>query len=460
MKKKDQIIIGEAKLLPHDIDTERAVLASIIMYNHRYQDFSDILNADVFYGEKEKAIYRCIEGVIAEGGITDINSLYAYSQSHDVGYILERYDFVYVIEFANKQTLNQDVTRIVDMYKRRVFWIEGQIFCRDILDMTLDPEKTVNDFLLKLQTLLNNTGAAKMDGYGDSSSELHEAVEDNREGKNPGLHTGFMLFDNYNLLRPQTLTVIAAFTSVGKSALALNITMAIARQNIPVAYYSLEMSSAELVARSMSKEMGIPSSVIMNKPLTEEQYRKFKEIAERDKNLPVYFDDRATVAFDKTIRSIRRLVKTKGIKLAVIDYLQIYNQVSEDVEQSMAYMVRMAKNIAKEMDIAVIVLSQLNRSGLHPSIKMLRGSGQIEESADNIVLIDRPEAYPDNKVTRYEGAFKDVSIKGTAKLILSKGRGVGTGCQMLAFDGRFTEFREIQKPEGGQFKEQDEDLPF
>ena len=126
----------------------------------------------------------------------------------------------------------------------------------------------------------------------------------------------------------------------------------------------------------------------------------------------------------------------------------------------MAYMARSAKNIAKEMDIAVIVLSQLNRNGLHPSIKMLRGSGQIEESADNIVLIDRPEAYPDNKVTRYEGAFKDVSIKGTAKLILSKGRGVGTGCQMLAFNGKYTEFSEMVKPDGGKYDEKDDDLPF
>ena len=460
MKKKEQIIIGEAKVLPHDIDTERAVLASIIMYNQKFQDFSDILIADVFYGEKEKAIYRCIEGVIADGGVTDINSLYGYSISHDVGYELDRLDFVYVIEFANRQTLSQDVARIVDMYKRRVYWIEAQLFCQRVLDMTLDPDVVVNEFYLKLQKIFDKIGASKMEGYGESSGELKEIVDENKDGRKPGLRTGFTLFDDNDLLRPQMMTVIAAFTSVGKSALALNITMAVARQNIPVAYYSLEMSNAELVARSISREMGMPSSAIMNKPMNDEQHKKFKDIMERDRNLPVYFDDRATVSFDKTIRSIRRLAKTKGIKLAVIDYLQIYNQVSDDEEQSMAYMARSAKNIAKEMDIAVIVLSQLNRNGLHPSIKMLRGSGQIEESADNIVLIDRPEAYPDNKVTRYEGAFKDVSIKGTAKLILSKGRGVGTGCQMLAFNGKYTEFSEMVKPDGGKYDEKDDDLPF
>ena len=92
---------------------------------------------------------------------------------------------------------------------------------------------------------------------------------------------------------------------------------------------------------------------------------------------------------------------------------------------------------------------------------MLRGSGQIEESADNVVLIDRPEAYPDNKVTKYEGEFKNVSVKGTAKLILSKGRGIGTGAQLVGFDAKHVRFFDIEKPEdAGNHEEQDEALQF
>ena len=136
------------------------------------------------------------------------------------------------------------------------------------------------------------------------------------------------------------------------------------------------------------------------------------------------------------------MVKSKGVKLAVIDYLQIYTQTSDSAEASLAYMARAAKNIAKEIAIPVILLSQLNRSAAHPSIKMLRGSGQIEESADNIVLIDRPEAYPDNNL-KYEGEFADASTHGTAKLILAKGRGVGTGCRLVGFEGRYTQFYEL-----------------
>lgn len=154
------------------------------------------------------------------------------------------------------------------------------------------------------------------------------------------------------------------------------------------------------------------------------------------------------------------MAKTKGVKLVVIDYLQIYNQTAESEEQGMSYMARACKNIAKETGVAVIALSQLNRSALHPSIRMLRGSGQIEESADNIVLIDRPEAYPDNKVKKYEGEFSDVSIENTAKLILSKGRGVGTGCALVGWKGQCTSFYEIKKPDDSKYKEGNTVLPF
>jgi replicative DNA helicase len=124
-------------------------------------------------------------------------------------------------------------------------------------------------------------------------------------------------------------------------------------------------------------------------------------------------------------------------------------------------MARTAKNVAMETGVAIILLSQLNRSAAHPSIRMLRGSGQIEESADNVVLIDRPEAYPEMKNQKYEGEFKDSPIEGTAKLILAKGRGVGTCCNLVAFSAKETRFADFKKPESvGNYEEQDAALPF
>lgn len=457
---KTKTEIYEQVSQPHDTETERAVLSTLMRYNDKIALYSDLLDASLFYYDKEKAIFRTIFGVVEGGGITDINSLYNYSQSHDVGFELFRNDFVEIVSNLNLTTLEQDIMRLRDMGRRRTSWRMLQEQSQRILDMTNDFDEEVNVTMSMMNEVQGDCGNAGISSQEDAVQELVTIIKENQQGKHNHLITGFKLFDEHYLLRPDTLTVIAAFTSVGKSALAMNIVQAVASGGVPCAYYSLEMGKTELVSRCISMEANMSASTIMNKRLTKEQMEKIFEVTAKNKALPIYYDDRSTVSFDKTLRSIRTMVKTKGVKLVVIDYLQIYAQTSDDAEQSISYMARSAKNIAKELGIAVILISQLNRSALHPSIKMLRGSGQIEESADNIVLIDRPDAYPDNKVTRYEGEFKDKSIKNTAKLILAKGRGVGIGCALVGFDGAHTRFMELEHVEGGSYKEQDEPLPF
>jgi replicative DNA helicase len=447
------------KVLVHDTDTEEAVLATIMRHNDLYAKYSDLLTDDIFYYDREKAIFRCIRGIIDEGGVTDVNSMYNYGQSHQVGAILEKHDFVNIIDADSTTALWQNIMRLIDMSRRRMSWEVMMKACNNILDLTCDCDEELQLLGQYLNTAGRETNR-EVSTNDDVAEKLLEVVQGNQQDRTNCLMTGFKLFDEKYLLRPNTLTVIAAFTSVGKSALAMNIVQAVAKQGIPVAYFSLEMSNTELLSRLISKEAGLPGSVIMNKKLNEKQMDFFQRALNKNKNLPIYYDDRNNVDFNRTMRTVKNMVRTKGIKLAVIDYLQIYSQVSDDVEQSISYMARTAKNVAIETGIPIILLSQLNRSGLHPSIKMLRGSGQIEESADNIVLIDRPDAYPDNKVTKYEGEFKEVSVKNTAKLILAKGRGVGTGCALVGFEGAFTRFYEVEKVEGGNYIEHKEDLPF
>lgn len=462
MEKEIQVL-GEAQNQPHDTETEHAVLATLMRHNEKFDEFSDLLSADLFYHPVEKVIFRCIEGVIDEGGITDINSLEDYRQRNNLtnAAYMTRIDFLNIFQKASTQTLEQDIRRLRMLSKKRLAWILLQQAAINVVDLTKDLDEELNAVITSLGEVQAETSEDGIVDFDHALQELQEIVDDNANGRKISLHTGFKIFDDYFLLRPNTLTVIAAFTSVGKSALAMNITLSVAQQQVPCAYYSLEMGKAELASRGISKDVGIPASIIMNKQLSVFQKRSFDDAVNARKSLPIYFDDRSTVAFDKTIRSIRTMVRTRNIRLAVIDYLQIYAQVSDNTEASLAYMARAAKNVAKECGIAVILLSQLNRSGAHPSIKMLRGSGQIEESADNIVLIDRPEAYPDNNVTKYEGEFKDESTSGTAKFILSKGRGVGTGCSLVGFNSMYTQFYELagSKP-FEQPAESKEEVPF
>lgn len=446
--------------MPHDLATENAVLSTLMRYNELLDKYGDVLDTSLFYYPKEKAVYRCIAGVVSGGGITDVNSLVGYCQSNDVGYELFREDFLELVKMTSRITVEQDIMRLREMGRRRQLWKSLQESAQRVLDFGNDTGEEMEALSGMIQDIMGDVGGSGIVSNDETLVKIRRQADDNRQGKTNSLITGVRLFDEKYLLRPDTLTVIAAFTSVGKSALALNIVHAVARQGVPCAYYSLEMSCSELASRCISKDAGMSSSTIMNRVLSDEQMQRLDEAIGSNRGLPIYYDDRSTVDFGRTMRSIRTMVKTKGVRLACIDYLQIYAQTDDDVEKNISYMARTAKNVAKELGIAIIVISQLNRSALHPSIKMLRGSGQIEESADNIVLIDRPDAYPDNKVTKYEGEYRDATIHGTAKLILAKGRGVGTGSDLVAFDKEHTLFHPINVSEAGHYEEQKEALPF
>ena len=443
MKSKEKIkIIREQQVQPHSVETEIAVLATLMRYNEKFNEYSDMLNAEMFYTEINQSIYQCIAGVISQNTITDVKALVDYANTHELNFKLGELDFLNIVKFTSVETLEQDIQRIRRMWKQRILWVQLQLASQKVLDPMEDFDEVVNNTMNSLSDVQSDTADNGIYSFDDSIDELVEIVNDNAQGKKKSLTTGFKLFDDYFLLRPTTLTIIAAFTGVGKSSLAMNIATKVAGEGEPTAYYSLEMGKSELAARAISGKAGISSSVIVNCKLENFQLQQFDKAVGETKGLPIYIDERATVSFDNTVRSIRTLVRTKGIKLAVIDYLQIYSQVGDNVESSLAYMARAAKNIAKECKIAVILLSQLSRGKEHPDIKQLRGSGQIEESADNIVLVDRPEAYPNSNI-RYEGDFSDQDTHGTAKLILAKGRGVGVGTSLVGFDGRFTQFYEL-----------------
>ena len=414
--------IGDAQSQPHDTPTEHAVLATLMRYNEKFSEYGDLLHEGLFYYDAERAVFKAVEGVISEGGLTDVNSLADYAQRKGLG--VAREDFLGIFQLASTATLGQDIARLRRMERQRTCWMLLQQGAQRVLDPTCDIDEEVGGVL----SALSEAGGDADDGISDFAAavdDLGEIVRDNMSGKRAFLKTGFRIFDDYFLLRPTTLTVIAAFTSVGKTALAMNIAANVAGQGVPVAYYSLEMGRAELASRVISRLSGVPSSVLMNKPLAAFQEGAFRRAAEEYRALPIYIDERS--------------------------YLQIYVQNTENVEAGLAAMARAAKNAAKELGIAVILLSQLNRSGAHPSIRMLRGSGQIEESADNIVLIDRPAAYPGNAVTKYEGEYSNEAVEGTAKLMLVKGRGVGTGCSLVGFDGQFTRFYEMGDGEEAPF---------
>lgn len=449
----------EAQELPHNIDIEHTVLGTLTRHNELVDRLGDIIDESLFHYDREKAIYKTIRGIVMDGGKTNVNAMEEYAKAHDVGCTLCRSDFAPLNITPNLDTLLQDIALLRNMARQRRTWYALQEAAAKAIDPTASLEDTVSETIQTLNDLQRDIKDKGFASFKEAIAELTGIVNDNRAGKERSLKTGFALFDNRHLLRPGTLTVIAAFTSVGKSALAMNIAYNVASGGTPAAYYSLEMGKAELASRVVSPIISIPAGAIANEALSENGYQRYMDAAPQVEGLPIFIDERSTISFDATVSSIRTMTKTKGVRLAIIDYLQIYSQTSDNVEASLAQMARTAKNVAVETGAAVILLSQLNRSSNTPSLKMLRGSGQIEESADNVVLIDRPDAYPDGPDKFTSGRYKNRDAKGVASLILAKGRGVGTDELLVTFDPATTTFRDTETQQE-QPEEPTEQLPF
>lgn len=452
--------------LPHDEYTERAVIATLMRHYDKMAALSADIDESLFYGDIEREAYKAVAAVIESGQVPNVNALWAWAQAHESK--LQRGDILEIWKMPSADTIRQDIMRLREMARRREAWR----ILMESARRSIDPMTPMDNIYTDTMTRLAEAQQAGNDGIStlsESLDELRSVVMENRDGKRTALPTGFPLFDDKFLLRPGTLTVLAAFTSVGKTALALNIAKNVSGSSFPVAYYSLEMGRAELAARIIAEDMQTTSTVILNKKMGDVMLADFEKAVEVNRRRPLYIDERSTLSFDHTLRSIRTMARTKEVRLVIIDYLQIYTQTTENVEAALAAMARQAKNIAMETKTAVILLSQLNRSDDKPSIKMLRGSGQIEESADNIVLIDRPAAYPDYKEHiktkdgkvvggNFDGIRAD-DLDSMACLILAKGRGVGTGHEFVTFRGDVTRFFPNTQPSWLQ-EQQDEPLPF
>ena len=445
--KKEKIDIMEAKVQPHDTETEQAVLSSLIMYNENFARYADQLSVDLFYYEKERAIYRCIEGVINAGNVTDINSLFNYAESHDLGYQLFRSDFAETIKYLNKVALGQDIARLQDMHKRRKSWRLLQVAAQRVLDMTEDCDAVMENTL----QMMSDVTDGRSGGEQNMSDVIDVMVTDiitRREEKGEiGIMTGLHIFDVRYGWHGGDFIVIAGETSMGKSTLATTIAYNTAVKGIPSAYYSLEMSAKQLTARIIAKDVKVMNRDILYGKLSDEEYNRFYDGTLALKKLPIYFDEESRTSFSKITGSIRRMVRKNGIKIAFIDYLQILaNGTDDNREQFIGDMARDLKRLAVETDIVIVALSQLARQKgtTEPAISRMRGSGQIEEACDMAVLIHRPNRNNDEAV-----------------ISIAKGRNIGTGKEKIKFCADYSYFSDYEEGDSqAPYQEQKAKLPF
>ena len=263
-----------------------------------------------------------------------------------------------------------------------------------------------------------------------------------------GITTGYTdLDDKTSGWQKSDLVIIAGRPAMGKTAFALSLAKNIAVDaGIPVAFFSLEMSNVQLVNRLISNVSEVSGKKILNGQLDEEEWKRLDRNIRRLENAPMYIDDTPGMSIFEMRTKARRLVREKGVQIIMIDYLQLMNANGARFgsrQEEVSTISRSLKGLAKELDIPILALSQLNRSvesretpeGKRPQLSDLRESGAIEQDADMVLFVHRPEYY------RIYQDEKGNDLHGMAQIIIAKHRKGATGDVLLNFRGEFTRFQ-------------------
>ena len=440
------------KILPHNLDSERIVLGSIMSDINAWAEINPILTTEMFYDTFHQEVYASIVDLTKRGKAPDL-VLLSETCKGDTDKLMKLVDIsgMFSIDFVDHSY------NVQEKYVRRKLWQIGTQLSSDVFS----PKET-NDLLYSLQSDLSNftqeVNRSDIATIGEAIKSVYRQIEGNLKGDYlTGTDTGFKQINKASGgLQKSDLIIIAGETSQGKTSLALSILETGAKTGEGVAVYSLEMKKEQLTARILSMNTGVPSNQILFSKLEDEYLEILDSGVQKVEKLPIYFDDNSTSSIDKIISSIRQMKTKYDISGAVIDYLQILNvnQRTQNKEQAMGDVARRLKNLAKELDIWVIALSQLNRDSNNPvpNLNRLRDSGQIAEAADIVMFVYRPEVY--NRY--YPAPFANADTKGTAMIDIAKGRNIGLLKFICQFDAKTTHFTEL----GDHIPEYAEETPF
>ena len=442
----------QVKTLPSSEESEQIVLAAIMTEKNALNEIRQMLDVKAFYFEKHREIYSAACDIGGRGDFPDIITV--------MDELRKKNSSVTPFELTKLSGMStpfymQHAAIVFDKYNRRRFFEIGAYLQNNCFSEENDIVDVVDEAKRQIDEVFPENGE---DVYTleDAIRGVYENINRNMRGDGylTGYPMGFKEFDRRSGgLQTSDLIVVAADTSTGKTSLAIKIAM---NCGCPVAFYSMEMKKEQIAARMISIETGIPANEILYSRILSDKILKIDKGVSRICKKPVFFDDRSNSGIDSILRSIHSLKSRYGIKGAIIDYLQILNvnMKGTNKEQQMANVARLLKNTAKDLDIWIIALSQLNRDKDNPvpSLARLRDSGQIAEAADTVIMIYRPEIYGKN----YPDPFQGYSTNGTAMIDVAKGRNIGLLKFIAGFDKATTNFYEL----GDIPLKEPEDEPF
>ena len=431
--------------LVNDPKAEQYVIGSLLVDPTAYTLVSQYLDEDCFYDPMCRDIWKAVDNMGKQGMPIDVISVSAELSKQKSN--VTALDLMNIsAQIASSAHVEYHAIRLQDLGRRRKLWVVGQ----QLSKVGLSEEILTAD---AHQEAIESIGGVfeKADGVftlDDAMNSLNEIMVKNATvgGVTTGTKTGMERFDEKGGLQKSDLIIVAGETSQGQTSLALCMTRHAIENGAKVAFYSMEMTKEQLTARLLSAKTNIPANnILYSGSLAPSEIRMIDDARGKLPGENLFFDDKSTSNIDSILLSIRMLKMQKDIDGAVVDYLQILNVNSRSTsfsrEQAMGDAARRFKNLAKELNIWIIALSQLSRDSNcpEPNLNRLRDSGQIGEAADVVILVYRAEyynrAYPapfDNK--------DDYPTDGTAMIDVAKGRNIGTFKFFMGFNKNTTNF--------------------
>ena len=494
-KKNTPIVSFErGKIPPQAIDLEEVVLGAMMIDKKGVDSVIDILHPEVFYKESHQFIFESIVKLFENTEPIDILTVSAKLKT--LGKLEKAGGDYYLVQLTQKVSSSAHIE-----YHARIIlqkYIQRSLIriSSEIIEDSYDETKDVFNLLDTAESKLYDVTQGNIKKSTETAQSLviqaKKKIEEisNKDGLS-GIPSGFLELDKLTSgWHPSDLVIIAARPGMGKTALTLSMArnMSVSK-NIPIAFFSLEMSSIQLITRLISSETGLSSEKLRTGNLEKFEWEQLNVKVSALENAPLYIDDTPSLSIFDLRAKARRLSSQYGIKLIVIDYLQLMtasvSNKNGNREQEISTISRNLKALAKELDIPVIALSQLSRAvetrggSKRPILSDLRESGAIEQDADIVSFIYRPEYY---KIDEWDDEERTPSA-GQAEFIVAKHRNGGLDNIRLKFVttlGRFENIEDFDSPfefqskinmdgpkvnpdqafESGKYREDQDDSPF
>ncbi|CAB4548460.1 MAG: replicative DNA helicase [Actinobacteria bacterium] len=434
--------MGDARVIPHNIEAEQSALGGMLLSQEAVADVLEVVTGSDFYAPKHELIFNAIIYLFGRGEPTDVIAVTDYLNKQ--GNLLKAggADYLHSLSSFVPTAANAGYYAkiVADKAILRRLIDAGTRIAQSGYESQGEVEDLVNQAQSEVFAVVSQT--AKEDYVGLSES-IDYAIRDiesaqNRGGALTGVPTGFTNLDTYTHgFHGGQLVIVAARPSVGKSTFALDIARnAAIKNNQATIFFSLEMGRSEIAMRMLSAESGIYLQSMRKGTLTEGDWAKLAAVRGKINDAPLYIDDSPNMSLVEIRAKCRRLSQQVQLKMVVIDYIQLMTSGKkvESRQQEVSEFSRALKLLSKELGVPVVALSQLNRQAeqtkdKRPELSQLRESGSLEQDADVVILLHR------------EGLFeKDHPRAGEADLILAKQRNGPTGTVTVAFQGQYSRF--------------------